>query len=540
MARKPKQINIAVIDFETDPFLFGRMPRPFAAGFYRKGEYAEFWGDSCPEQLLQYINAIDEELIIYAHNGGKFDFYFLLEWLGNPIKIINGRIVSAKIGKHTLRDSYAILPMPLAGYAKNTIDYAYFEEETRNGFKREILDYLHSDCKYLFDLCTAFVHRFGPRLTIGGTAMRELKKFHPIEELGENHDKLFRQFYFGGRVQCFEGGVLNGNFNVYDVNSMYPSVMRNCDHPSGSDYRYICSNLRMDSISEASFIRCIADCADFPFRTKEGLDYGHGKREYFITGHEYRMAVMCGSLRAFKLIEAYEPVNTQRFENFVDAFVADKILAEEKGDKIGRTFAKLILNSAYGKFAQNPTNFSDWHIRYRGEPPPEPLYAETECEEGWRIYADYGEIDIWTKPSPSLAYSDVATGASITGAARAVLMHAIHLSERPIYCDTDSIICESANIELDDKRLGAWKTEARGDLCAVAGKKLYALFQDGKAVKWASKGCKLDPEKIIDIAKGGIYNYQRDAPNFKLSGDHKFIKRDIRSTLNGKSTSSSN
>ena len=38
---------IAVIDFETDPFEHGIVPRPFAAGFYDGSRYLQFWGDDC-------------------------------------------------------------------------------------------------------------------------------------------------------------------------------------------------------------------------------------------------------------------------------------------------------------------------------------------------------------------------------------------------------------------------------------------------------------------------------------------------------------
>jgi hypothetical protein len=36
---------------------------------------------------------------------------------------------------------------------------------------------------------------------------------------------------------------------------------------------------------------------------------------------------------------------------------------------------------------------------------------------------------------------------------------------------------------LDETELGAWKVEALGDLAAIAGKKLYAVFEGDKGSK---------------------------------------------------------
>ena len=119
--------KIAVIDAETDPFKFGRVPKPFCWGFYDGDIYKQFWGNSlidCTVLLLDYLESRKDELIIYAHNGGKFDFLFFIEKLVGKIRIVNGRILEAHLGIHTLRDSYAILPISLKklGAGKKEID----------------------------------------------------------------------------------------------------------------------------------------------------------------------------------------------------------------------------------------------------------------------------------------------------------------------------------------------------------------------------------------------------------------------------------
>src|SRR6202020_1341429 len=102
---------------------------------------------------------------------------------------------------------------------------------------------------------------------------------------------------------------------------------------------------------------------------------------------------------------------------------------------------------------------------------------------------------VWSKPSPGRRYNNVATAASITGAARAVLLEAIQNSVDPIYCDTDSLICKSlSGVQIHKSILGTWDLEAEFDRVIIAGKKTYACevrgYPDGhdKRIKVRAKG----------------------------------------------------
>jgi DNA polymerase type B, organellar and viral len=499
------------------------MPAPFAAGFFDGTRYEQFWGDDAPAQLLAFLET-QPPLIIYAHNGGRFDFLFLLENLINPIRIISGRVVEAKLGKHTLRDSFAILPVPLASYEKTEIDYEKFERECRDQHRAEILDYLRDDCINLFEVVRKFRDRFGDRLTIAGTAIKELASQASVIKNNQGHDSTFRQFYYGGRVECFEAGVLFGNFVVADVNSMYPAVMRNFPHPKGNKYE-LSTELRTE---RRDFFFAIIDASSYgalPVRTKTGIEFPSTRSTFAATSHEIRAGIETGTLEIHKCLCAWYAREIQDFGAFVDYWNAEKLSAEVEKDKAGRLFAKLIMNSAYGKFAQNPEEYHDYFIRRPASEPPPP------ATKGWEIYADHGDVEIWRKRAPIRpgSYYDVAVAASITGAARATLWRAICASQRVVYCDTDSIVCESPCVELDNSKLGAWKIEARGDRIAIAGKKTYALSNAGEFVKWASKGVELKPKIIVDVAMGKEIEYFRDAPSMTLKG-FGFVNRTVRPT----------
>lgn len=529
--------RVAVFDLETDPFLYGRNPEPFAAGFFNGHEYAQFWGEYSLDQFIDYCERdLKEPHVIYAHNGGKFDFFYLLKAgvLENPIKIINGRIVKAKFGRHEIRDSFAIMPIPLAAYQKDEIDYNWFEVENREHHKKEILSYLESDCLYLYDLVTQFINRFGMQLTIGGTAIKKLQEMHPFEQTNQAHDERFRQFYFGGRVQFFESGMINQKVKVIDVNSMYPHVMHAYKHPVGTNsycsyYSHATASKMLNAAGQTKknmpyFIAFVGtNRGALPVRTKDGLTFEQQHGLFYTTGHELQVALKHKLVDIEEIKELHIFDECIQFKKYVNTFMKEKIEAKKRKDKAGEIFAKLFLNSAYGKTAQKGDGFYDYYIYYLGEP-----FDLDLDDEAWELYSDYGDFEIWRKPSTRPVFYDVAIGASITGAARAVLLDALCQVDTPYYCDTDSIICKhTGNLSLDPHALGEWDIEATGNKLAIAGKKIYVLFNNGECVKKACKGAKLEPSDIVAMAHGELIEWKSAAPNFKMDGSTKYTRRTL-------------
>lgn len=555
---KPRKKTLCVLDFETDPFAEGRVVKPFAAGFYivDRGEYYDFWGDDCVEQYFAFLAEYyaDEELLIYAHNGGNFDFYFCLDYFDSGMHpfIINGRLVRVFMQGQEYRDSYSAIPVSLGTYQKDVIDYALFEPEKREAHKKEILDYLKSDCLYLGQLISTWQDSFGDKLTMASVALPMLRCFHGFEEVTEDIDNKIRPYYFGGRTQAFELGELHDDWNIYDVNSMYPFVMANYQHPvssipipqSGFDDSTVFARIRAYSNG------CL------PVRGVDGsLSFPIGEAEYFATAHEIRAGLETETLIIREVIEAYTYEVTTDFKGFVDHYYNARLEAKKNGDAINTIFLKLVLNSAYGKFAQDSRKYRQYVFDPKEPPKPQFCYfcaanPETECEQcksgetsvfGWSVEAvRHGKV-IWSRPQTKLdnqgkpfarGFFNVATAASITGASRAYLWRAIVGADRPIYCDTDSVICRSLSPDfvLDDKILGGWKTEASGDVAYIAGKKLYAVMEQGQEVKKASKGVRLTAEQIARVANGETVEYANPVPKFKLDGTAQFITRRISAT----------
>lgn len=531
----PTKKVIAVADTETDPFAWGVIPKPFSVGFYDGQTYRDWWGTDCVKEYFDFLaaeKAAGVEYLVYVHNGGKFDFHFFLDHLTpgqNPL-IMGGRLVKIDFGGVEHRDSFAIIPQALKGYKKTAIDYDKFTPDKREAHRVEILDYQRDDCVYLYDLVIGFHEMVGDRLTIASAALPLLRSLHGFETMkGDALDTRFREYFYGGRCQCFETGKLRPRagrkWKVYDRNSMYPAVMRDEMHPISAAF-----DLQRDITPDTDFALIVAkNDGCLPTRAEDGgLDFTKRYGTFHATGHEIRAGLETGTLRIDKVKHAWKAQRKANFAEFVARFYGLRLEAKAANDKVRDILFKLILNSAYGKFALNPRKFKQW-LFTSGEI-PQPQYSRDE-PGGWALHSQEGDVFIWSRPNPRrTGFYNVATAASITGAARANLHRNLAKAIRPVYCDTDSIICEGFSGELDDTALGGWKLEATGDICGIAGKKLYTVTSEGELVKKASKGVNLSPQEILEACTGREIIYQNPVPNFALGEQPGFIERKVRKT----------
>jgi hypothetical protein len=312
---------------------------------------------------------------------------------------------------------------------------------------------------------------------------------------------------------------------------MYPYVMQTLKHPVS---RPILIGRRITR--DTCFLTVTGENnGAFPTRSKNsGITFESRSGTYTITIHEWKTAT---SLNLFRTKTVNQTVDFDRrisFKKFITSFYNERQQAKVDHDPVTALFCKYILNSSYGKLAFNASNAYEYSIR--------PL--DHILGAGWKPAFLYeGKFCIWKKHAwfaenlekqcsmQDMMRLNVATAASITGGARAVLMEAIAKAKHPVYCDTDSIICESLDgVTISDDELGAWKLEKTGDRIAVAGKKLYAMFAGAECVKQASKGVMLSASEIERVAQGETVVYKQDSPSFSWDGTCKFITRKVRMT----------
>lgn len=545
--------RIGVVDTETDPFEYGVIPRPFCVGFDMGDRYVDFWGDDCVQQFFEFVETLDEEWIIYAHNGGKFDFHFFLDYLdeSEPPFIMNGRLVKIYFKGQEFRDSFTIIPQALSAYKKDEIDYSLFTRDKREKHKQEILDYMRADCRYTLELISGFHELFGDKLTVASAALPMLHSLHGFERFSsEAMDERFRRYYYGGRNQCFEMGVLtpkrHKRFRLVDRNSMYPAAMVEAEHPISNRC------VLQTAIDADTDFACIDawNRGCLPQRGEDGsLDFTVSYGTFYATIHEINAGIETGTLDIHRVRHAWAFDRKANMSTFVNQFYGLRNEAKAIGDDVRNTLYKLILNSAYGKFALNPRKFRQFIFTI--DEIPEPL-ATPDNPEGWRRDGCSGQVMIWSRPAPRrTGFYNVATAASITGAARANLWRNICQSERPIYCDTDSIICEAYHGH-EGNELGQWKLESEAEMVAIAGKKLYAMFSPSDpqwarykdmlilpkdaTVKKASKGVSLTASQILAVARGSEIEYRNPVPTFNITrpldhmNDRDFVVRKINRT----------
>lgn len=545
---KKDLLPIWTMDIETDPFKHGQKPEPFLVGLFDGLIFYKFWSDkkgTCIAKAKAFLEdrSPEERGIVYMHNGGRFDFFYLLDWFEGKTVIMNSRIVTANIWltdskvlreskasqyRFQFRDSFAIMPFALSKYKKKEIDIQKLSKEQRGKHKEEIETYLEGDCVYLWELCMEFTREFGEYLTIASASFAQLSRLHSFDKLPQSQDSELRtKFYFGGRVECFQKGIIKQPCNIYDVNSMYPFVMKTFWHP----ITWVCergTKLLWPNSKSANVPRTFFLTLDgfsqgaFPKRTKDGVSFPVEAGVFHVSVHEYLAARDLGLFQG-RILETFNFFRASKFDTFVDHFFQARRKAEKAGDEMRKLFYKLILNSAYGKFGLNPSNYFEWRLTKTEEKLPEPWELDSLMQ---------GSYYVWKKPSKVYDWNlyNIAAAASITGAARAMLLRAIFTSSKVLYCDTDSIICgKNFGGKISDN-LGDWKQEAAGNLAAIAGKKMYAIFDGEKCVKHANKGVSLEPEQILGICRGDDVITFRDAPTFQRDGSAKFISRKVRMT----------
>ena len=329
-------------------------------------------------------------------------------------------------------------------------------------------------------------------------SMRAMREWNRIEETwidpdvcdaftwmlpnGQSLETFIREAYFGG--WCY----INRNLSrddykrggrVYDVNSLYPYVMRTKKIPHGTPVYFVgdIPNEGKDA-NHYFFIHCrikarLKDGKHFPFLRKKkrlayaGIDYitttnyiddngkeidviGKGKNakpvllETTLTMTEYYMLFRHYDVEVFDPIDGvYFRATSLMFKRFVDEYYNMKVKSEKTGDAAGKRIAKMMLNSLSGTLAK---------VRERDN-------IIIRWNESMTNY------EVETRRSISTSKSYIYMAAAITAYGREIAIEtACENYDHFAYSDTDSahIIGKRVkNMLLDDGigRLGSWKIE---------------------------------------------------------------------------------
>lgn len=534
-------MNFGAFDIETS----GLGGKFLIAGCYDGNNYFEY-KDLC--YLIDYFYMNKNIKFWIAHNGGKYDFRYLIPEiikLGYKIKplVINGSMASLKVYKNNkklfeLRDSYFLLP---SGLRKLTYEFDVehkkleFNDYNSKIVTEEMQEYLRNDVIGLYEVYEKNYQEIlastkcEPSLTFGSTALKVYStlwkdKFKLIRNID---NKELREGYFGGRCEVFKR--YGEDLYYYDFNSLYPSVMKQFEYPIG-DYTITKTPKTKLYISKINWV-CPKnlEIPVLPMKINNKLMFCTGKGNGVYSSIEITKALQMGY--QIEYLKTYNfNQSTNLFEGYVDYFY--KIKRKETKNTAKYQMAKLYLNSLYGKFGQhnirdsyiiNPDN--DWINKHME-------FELCDCSSNYLMFKkEYYHNNLWVN-LPIIIF--------ITSHARIKLYEMFEKIgfEHVYYCDTDSIITD---IEVNQSlELGEVKLEDVIKKGYFLFPKVYAYMNNEDIVCIKSKGFDVKKLRFEDYVTSyntdnyNSFNQEKDA----IAGFKTTLKRFDKWMQNFKSTKS--
>ena len=315
-----------------------------------------------------------------------------------------------------------------------------------------------------------------------------------------------RQAYYGGRTECyFIGKESKGKYYKFDVNSMYPYVMRNNVFPAKlQGVRHIDLNKTVKGSSK-NIVRialCNIDTKKncIPYRYNKRLCFPVGTMQCHLCEPEIQLAEKMGAKVEILKVAYYEA--TPLFQFWVDECYALRRKFKEESNNIYQFCIKILMNSLYGKMGQKTPVWKEvfddgtndnWIKTFIDAESGKTRHIK--CISG-KWFEQFGEEEGFD--------SFVAIAAFVTSYARVYLYEILEMAghENCYYMDTDSVIVNEDGKErltslLDESELGKLKIEKTDDTVEIYNLKDY-VFGGETVLKGVSKNSvKLSENKFL-------------------------------------------
>ena len=530
-----KPVKLWTLDTETRG-LFGKI---FRCGAYDGNEYIV--GDTFEEVTQQMLKYTDFEHHVYIHNL-DFDLSKAAPELFQNDAInftesifINGNVITITTRRMVLHDSYHLLTSSLDALCKSfgikhkkmnldaelhRLGYADKEEYFSNipADDAVLNEYLKLDCIALYELLQELMKlaEVTPEEvvkcpTTPSLAMLVYKRNFPDDyekatstnyngEWGQFLENYVRFGYYGGRTEVFTPYIMNGWH--YDLNSLYPAAMKKAypigrpiyceDYEAAQKYGYFKRRGR-----GAGFLRCDIEVPKMfipplPSRGMGKLLFPIGKLSGVWTFEEVKKAEELGC----KIHHIYSCVFFRETAYIFKDYVAK--FEELKTHSTGalREFAKMMLNTLYGKFGMKRERSTFIDIADLTEEELEELPILRHRYNKHLTDIEFAETTVTSKA----AYIQPHIAAYVTSYARLILLDGLLAQDAKgtvAYCDTDSIAAtvKMPDALVDPVEFGKYKLESEIVEGIFLQPKLYAeKHRDGK-VTIKAKGV---PREIRD------------------------------------------
>ena len=544
--------NYGAFDCETEG-LYGRAK--LICLVLNDGTEKIFKGDTC---ITDFIGEVTRQKYqgykLYAHNL-EFDLEKTFgEAFGNCLdnkdfkilssgsRLIKATYVISKGHNLTLLDSINLMPGSLSsigkvfGFPKLDTPKKWLSGEPVNEITAEDESYCIRDCKIVLKIIEFHKKMLAPfdvslKLTTAANA-KAIWRSIELKESGifvdEYKDELFRDSYYGGRVEVFIRRYEEVKLYHYDVNSLYPAMMKDNKFPN-PDKLKLSHNL--DDVlyknEGCAFITVEAPNMEYPilpYRNDDRLTFPVGTFSGCYNFPEIRYAIENGyKILNVKWIMSSEPIESP-FKKYVQYFEAMKIKAHNDDKPALEKFAKLMLNSLYGKFGQR----NDVEDRYVHKEPDEGIFYKQLSKDTYEINNVLKERSRET----------VVSWASYTTSYARVHLHTFFPGKGLRYCDTDSLFSTEPlpDTDVDDTEFGKMKLE---DVCAKSnfGSPKYYAYQtdEGKRIT-RTKGLPISESNGIelkDFSMERTYKYDKVLkPRTALHlGEKAYSKQQVKKSI---------
>ena len=470
------------------------------------------------DEFMDWCSGSKENHKVFFHNL-KFDSQFLMVWLfkhgythtekerDRVTKTFNTLISDKglyyqleviferkgkKVNKVTFVDSYKLIPLSVDAIAKSfklpisklEIDYSLHNNlPPGSPISQDEEAYILNDVRIVAYALKYFFDQGLNKMTIGSCALAEyqklinkknFKRFYPPPQ----YDADVRQSYKGGFTYLnpeFAGKVV-GRGMVFDVNSLYPSVMYGCNNeylPFGTPVHYK-GKYEKDDIYPLyiQMIQCQFELKPNKIPTiqiKHG--YGFKGNEYLTSSNDKEVALCLTNVDLELFFEHYDVYNVEwisgwkfrgckgdgLFGPYIDKWSNIKIQSKNEGNHGMYLISKLFLNNLYGKFGTGILVKSK--IPYMGED------GIIHFRDGEEEQKDGVYIAMASFITSYARYKTITSAQKIEDN-----YHAGKSKARFVYADTDSLHCvlngesdddfiKGCGLDIDSTKLGAWDHE---------------------------------------------------------------------------------
>ena len=262
---------------------------------------------------------------------------------------------------------------------------------------------------------------------------------------------LERKSYRGGRCEAFFiGDVSDKNLHYLDVNSMYSYVMQKYEYPT--KLIRVLEDVSVTSLKKMSERYHVI--ADVNFTIKEPVIAVKTKRLMFPIGvidatvctQELEYILKHGIVNKIRTVALYE--SEPIFKDYVTYLYELKVKYQKENNEPYKKFSKLLLNSLYGKIAQNTAPLEEISDLSSGSEDSTVKYFDLDTNK-WTTEYHFND-KVWLRKGKQEGFDTfTAISSEVSANARMLLWKYITIAgiENVYYTDTDSVIINDKGYE---------------------------------------------------------------------------------------------